>query len=96
MVVLPSAMNQPSKVLESHKLQTGAVLSGAIYNSVILVTFTRAKPWDLAFNAAEMAMREFLVLVLALAIAGGAATIVRAADRSPTPVPVADYSGASW
>jgi hypothetical protein len=43
-----------------------------------------------------MAMREFLVLVLALTIAGGAATMVRAADRSPIPVPVADYSGASW
>ena len=41
-------------------------------------------------------MREFLVLVLALALAGGAATIVRAADRSPTPVVAADYSGASW
>ena len=40
-------------------------------------------------------MKEFLVLVLALALAG-AATIVRAADRSPTPVVVADYSGASW
>jgi hypothetical protein len=37
--------------LESHKLQTGAVLSAAIYNSVILVTFTRAKPWDVPFNA---------------------------------------------
>jgi hypothetical protein len=43
-----------------------------------------------------MAMKEFLVLVLALALAGGAATIVRAADRSPTPVVAADYSGASW
>jgi hypothetical protein len=31
-------------------------------------------------------MGKFLVLVLALALAGGAATIVRAADRSPTPV----------
>jgi hypothetical protein len=82
--------------LESHKLQTGAVLSAAIYNSVILVTFTRAKPWDVHLTQWEVAMREFFVLVLALAIAGGAATIVRAADRSPTPVPVADYSGASW
>ena len=26
----------------------------------------------------------------------GAATMVRAADRSPTPVVAADYSGASW
>jgi hypothetical protein len=41
-------------------------------------------------------MREFLVLVLALALAGAAAPIVRAADRSPTPVVVAYYSGASW
>jgi hypothetical protein len=41
-------------------------------------------------------MREFLVLVLALALAGVAAPMVRAADRSPTPVVVADYSGASW
>jgi hypothetical protein len=41
-------------------------------------------------------MKEFLVLVLALALAGFAAPIVRAADRSPTPVVVADYSGASW
>ena len=39
-------------------------------------------------------MKEFLVLVLVLALAGGAATIVRAADRSPTPVVAADYSGA--
>jgi hypothetical protein len=44
----------------------------------------------------EMAMKEFLVLVLALALAGGAATIVHAADRSPTSVVAADYSGASW
>jgi hypothetical protein len=41
-------------------------------------------------------MREFWVLVLALTLAVGAAAVVRAADRSPTPVPVADYSGASW
>jgi hypothetical protein len=41
-------------------------------------------------------MREFLALVLALTIAGGAATMVRAADHSQTPVQVADYSGASW
>jgi len=41
-------------------------------------------------------MKEFLVLVLALALAGGAATIVHAADRVPTPVVAADYSGASW
>jgi hypothetical protein len=41
-------------------------------------------------------MREFLVLVLVLTVAGFAAPVVRAADRSPTPVVVADYSGASW
>jgi hypothetical protein len=41
-------------------------------------------------------MREFLVLVLALALAGVAAPIVKAADRSPTPVAAADYSGTSW
>jgi len=39
---------------------------------------------------------RFLVLMLALALAGGAATIVRASDRLPTPVVAADYSGASW
>jgi hypothetical protein len=44
----------------------------------------------------EMAMKEFLVLVLALALAGSAATVVLAADRSPTPVVATDYSGASW
>jgi hypothetical protein len=39
-------------------------------------------------------MKEFLVLVLALAFAGFAAAIVGAADRSPTPVVVADaYPG---
>jgi hypothetical protein len=43
-----------------------------------------------------MAMSEFFVLVLALALAVGAAAVVRAADRSPTLVPVVDYSGASW
>jgi len=43
-----------------------------------------------------MAMREFLVLVLALAIAGVAAPMVRAADRSSTPVAAADCSGLSW
>jgi hypothetical protein len=41
-------------------------------------------------------MREFLVLVLALALAAVTAPMVRAADRLPTPVVVADYSGASW
>jgi hypothetical protein len=41
-------------------------------------------------------MREFWVLVLALAFAGLVAPIVRAADRSPTPIVVADYSGATW
>jgi hypothetical protein len=41
-------------------------------------------------------MREILALVVALTLAVGAAVVVRAADRSPTPVPVADYSGASW
>ena len=40
-------------------------------------------------------MKEFLVLVLALALAGSAATEF-AADRSPTPVVATDYSGASW
>jgi hypothetical protein len=44
----------------------------------------------------EMAMEGFLVLVVALALAGGAATMVHAADRSPTSVVAADYSGASW
>ena len=44
----------------------------------------------------ERVMREFLVLVVALTLAGGAASMVRAADRSPTPVVAADYSGASW
>ena len=44
----------------------------------------------------EMVMREFLVLVVALTLAGGAASMVHAADRSPTPVVAADYSGASW
>jgi hypothetical protein len=44
----------------------------------------------------EIAMKEFLVLMLALALAGGAATMVHAADRSPTSVVAADYSGASW
>jgi hypothetical protein len=43
-----------------------------------------------------MAIWEFLVLMLALALAGGGATIVRAADRSPTAVVAAYYSGASW
>jgi hypothetical protein len=41
-------------------------------------------------------MKEFLVLVVALALAGGATNIVRAADRSPPSVVAADYSGASW
>jgi hypothetical protein len=41
-------------------------------------------------------MREFLVLVMAFTLAGGAGTIVRAADRSSTQVAAADYSGASW
>ena len=67
-----------------------------ILNSVIPVTFTRAKPWEVRSNPTEVAMREFLVLVLALTLAGGAATMVRAADRLPTPVVAADYSGASW
>jgi hypothetical protein len=44
----------------------------------------------------EMATKEILVLVLALALAGGAATMVHAADRSPISVVAADYSGASW
>ena len=39
-------------------------------------------------------MKEFLVLVLAFALAGGAATIVRGADRVPTSVVAADYSRA--
>jgi hypothetical protein len=50
----------------------------------------------LEWNPTEMAMKELLVLVLAFALAGGAATIVRAADRLPTSVVAADYSGASW
>ena len=41
-------------------------------------------------------MKEFLVLVVALALAGGAATMGHAADRSPTSIVAADYSGASW
>jgi hypothetical protein len=43
-----------------------------------------------------MAMKEFLVLVLAFALAGGTATVVLAADHSPTSAAAADYSGASW
>jgi hypothetical protein len=41
-------------------------------------------------------MKEFLVLVLALALAGSAATIVHATNRLPTSAAAADYSGATW
>lgn len=41
-------------------------------------------------------MKESLLLVLVLALTGGAATMVRAADHSPIAAVVADYSGASW
>jgi peptidoglycan/xylan/chitin deacetylase (PgdA/CDA1 family) len=43
----------------------------------------------------EQAKKE-IEMGFALALAGGAATMVHAADRLPTPVVAADYSGASW
>jgi hypothetical protein len=41
-------------------------------------------------------MKEFFVLVLALALAGGAASMFHAEDHPPTSSVAADYSGASW
>jgi hypothetical protein len=41
-------------------------------------------------------MKEFLVLMLVLALAGGGATALHAANHLPTSAAAADYSGASW
>ena len=41
-------------------------------------------------------MKEFLVLVLVLALSGDAATMYHAAVYPPTSAVAADYSGVTW
>jgi hypothetical protein len=44
----------------------------------------------------EIAMKEFWILILALALAGGAASMVHTKALSPTSAVPTNYSGLSW